>query len=209
MNWKDELHNYLNENNLLRISYLNDNVLEPAIKNFVEELKRFDRLEKSNWIKKLDKNEPNSTFKINIPHIKHDYEGAYSLNPEFSAKIYIYINKLFFEVYYNFETKEIIGDKLNSDIDSLIAESNNLKIEEVLKLKTEAQKEEVGVNYLGAVGTEYWAMLNKIKSLKIFPLKESFEINHMADSDEISKRLFSLYKENCDVYNQLFEAEKK
>jgi hypothetical protein len=211
IDWKNELHNYLDNNNLLRITYLNDNVLEPAVQMFIDELKRFDRFKKASWHNTIEKNKGNNdvtVFNIYAPHTKFDSTNNVNLDPSFVAKIFIDNNKLYFEVFYNLTAKDILGDKLDFDIDNLIAKENNLTIEEVLKFKAEAKKSNNENEWLFEMTTKYWLMLNKIKFQKIATLNESFAVNHMADSDEISKRLCSLYKENCEVYTQLFESDK-
>lgn len=207
MNWREELHNYLNNNGLLRIAYLNDNVLEPAVRNFVDEVKRFDLLKKASFERKTEKTKSNDEityFYLYVPHVS--LQSTPAINPNFRCKIYAINNEINFEVSYNFQAGKLLGDKVDLDIDKAIERIYGITTEEIALLKKEYEQETGrDDNYLPGIGTRYHSMKIKVEADGEFPYTEAFEVNEMADPDEVCNRMFSLYKENCIVYISLFK----
>jgi hypothetical protein len=207
MNWREELHNYLNNNGLLRIAYLNDNVLEPAVRNFVDEVRRFDALKKASLERKTEKTKSKDDityFYLNVPHIS--LKSTPSTNPNFSCKIYVFHNQINFEVSFCYEAGKLLGGKVDLDIDRAIERSYGISGEELTILKAEYEKDvRLDDNFRPGTGTKYWEMKSKLETSGTFPYTEFFEVSKMADPDEVCRRLLSLYQENNKVYKMLSE----
>lgn len=201
MNWKDELHKYLNDNGLQRISYLNDNIIEPAIRNFVEEIKKFDWLKDSVYEKKIGMIDENKLtyFHLYIPHTSIKLDPYIKINPDFFCKVYILNREIIFEVLYDFKAAKLLGEKADLEIKKVILKKSGWTTEE---LNNKIQEHN---NNDGVFTIELSFILMGIK--KEVRYKELFEINEMTDPNEISKRLLLLYKENCKVYKSLYDEK--
>lgn len=213
MSWKDELGNYMNDQGKVRVEYLNQHVLEPAVKEFVERMAETEGLQKAEWNKNKEakpgegiQDSSLTKFHLRIPHPK--IKSTRYMSTNFSSSVYILNGELVFNVRYHFIAGPFLGYKESIDIDALLKKHlgySDIEFEEFKRddifMGDEKQGEEVGMVY----SLKAREMINKHGST----YSESYPINEMAESDSICKRLLSLYKESNRLYADFKKNDTK
>ena len=187
MNWKDKSGIYFKERGILRIKYLEDQIIAPALEGFTIWLSEFEGLESAHW-KWIKDGETGRKAKVLVP-ISQRSDPSNRMK-WFSAEVAVRASEIYFWVYFPFKEGVFCGQKpiLDIDLDAEIMRKAKWTKEEMEQYRAE---EESGELLLPLYSIIVGGLLDEAKAV----YEESFPIGEMFEEEGICERLWGLYEE--------------